>query len=133
MIREIPFQYDLENPIVELKSYARISKIVNHYGSLTLAEEAEAVKILIGKINIPAVFHWITIFNEMANGCDVPLPVNMVDFFRFVIMACFEDVRRAKSRSLQIHCGREFRDSFRGHQGCIFQREKTSQSKQTLR
>ena len=38
--------------------------IVKHYDSLTFAEEAEAVKILMGKINIPNVFNWIPIFNE---------------------------------------------------------------------
>ena len=45
MIRDIPFQYDFENPIVELKFQSDLSKIVNYYDSLTLMEEAEAVKI----------------------------------------------------------------------------------------
>ena len=47
MIKEIPFQYDLDNPVLELKFQSEISKIVNHYDSLTIAEEAEAVKILL--------------------------------------------------------------------------------------
>ena len=51
---------------MELKFEAELSKIVKHYDSLTLAEEAEAVKILMGKINIPTVFNWIPVFNEMA-------------------------------------------------------------------
>ena len=45
MVRDIPFQYDLENPVVELKFQAELSKIVKHYDSLTLMEEAEAFKI----------------------------------------------------------------------------------------
>ena len=85
---------------MELKFEAELSKIVKHYDSLTLAEEAEAVKILMGKINIPTAFNWIPVFNEMANGCDVPLPVTTVDDFRFVLMARFEDARRAKARSV---------------------------------
>ena len=45
MIREIPFQYDLENPVVELKFQSELFQIVKHYDSLTISEEAEAVKI----------------------------------------------------------------------------------------
>ena len=50
MIKEIPFQYDLDNPVLELKFQSELSKIVKHYDSLTFSEEAEAVKILMGKI-----------------------------------------------------------------------------------
>ena len=81
--RGIPFQYDLDNPVLELKFQSELSKITTlqseHYDSLTIAEEAEAVKILMGKVNIPNVYHWIPIFNEMATGCDVPIPVTTVD------------------------------------------------------
>ena len=100
IIRDIPFQYDLDNPVVELKFQSEFSKIINHYDSLTIAEEAEAVKILVGKINIPTAFNFIPVFNEMATGCDVPLPVSAVGDFRFVLMACFEDARRAKARTV---------------------------------
>ena len=82
MIKEIPFQYDLDNPVVELNFQSELSKIVKHYDSLTIAEEAEAVKILLGKINIPNVYNWIPIFNEMASGCEV----TTTDDFRFVLM-----------------------------------------------
>ena len=61
MIREIPFQYDLENPVVNLKFHSELSKIVKHYDSLTISEEAEAVEILMGKISIPTVFNWIPV------------------------------------------------------------------------
>ena len=98
MIREIPLQYDLENPVVELKFQAQLSRIVNHYDSFTPAEEAEAVNILMEKINNPTVFNWLPVFKEMATGCDVPLPVSTVDDFRFVLMACYEDARRTKAR-----------------------------------
>ena len=46
MIKEIPFQYDLDNPVVDFKFQSELSKIVKHYDTLTVAEEAEAVKCL---------------------------------------------------------------------------------------
>ena len=36
----------------------------------------------------------------MATGCDVPIPVTTVDDFRFVLMACFEDVLRSGVRTV---------------------------------
>ena len=100
MIKEIPFQYNLDNPVVELKFQAELSEIVKHYDSLTIAEEAEAVKILMGKINIPNVYNWIPVFNEMATGCDVSIPVTTVDDFRFVLSTYFEDARRSRARTI---------------------------------
>ena len=100
MIKEIPFQYDLDNPVLELKFQSELSKIVKHYDSLTIAEEAEAINILLGKINIPNVYNWIPIFNEMATGCDVPISVTIVDDFRFVLSTCFEDARRSRARTI---------------------------------
>ena len=85
---------------MELKFQSELSKIVKHYDSLTFAEEAEAVKILMGKINIPNVFNWIPIFNELAAGCNLSIPVNTVDDFRFVLTACFEDARRSRARTI---------------------------------
>ena len=85
---------------MELKVQSELSKIVKHYDSLTIAEEAEAVNILLGKINIPNIYNWIPIFNEMATGCDVPIPVTTVDNFRFVLSTCFEDARRSRARKI---------------------------------
>ena len=81
MIKDIPFQYDMDNPVVEIKFLSELSKIVKHYDSLTIVEEAETVKILMGKTNIPNVYNWIPNFNEMATGCDVSTPVTTVDDF----------------------------------------------------
>ena len=53
-----------------------------------------------GKINIPNVYNWIPIFNEMATGCDVSISVTTVDDFRFVLTACFEDARRSRARTI---------------------------------
>ena len=100
MIKEIPIQHDLDNLVVELKFQSELSRIVKHYDSLTIAEEAEAVKISLGKINIPNDYNWIPIFNEMATGCDVPFPVTTVDDFRFVLSTCFEDARRSRARTI---------------------------------
>ena len=100
MIKGISFQYDLDNPVVESKFQAELSKIVKYYDSLTIAEKADAVKILMGKINIPNVYNWIPIFNEMATGCDVSILVTTVDDFRFVLSTCFEDARRSRARTI---------------------------------
>ena len=93
MIGEIPFQYD---PFVELRFQSELSKISYHCDSLTITEEAEAVNILMGKINIPTVFNWIPVFNEMATGCDVPILVTTVDDIRFVLMACLDELKPAR-------------------------------------
>ena len=65
MIKEIPFQYDLENLVLELKFQSELFKIVKHYDSLTIAEEAEAVRILLRKtislmsiIRFPSLMRW---------------------------------------------------------------------------
>ena len=93
MIGEIPFQYD---PFVELRFQSELSKISYHCDSLTITEEAEAVNILMGKINIPTVFNWIPVFNEMATGCDVPILVTTVDDIQFVLMACLDELKPAR-------------------------------------
>ena len=85
---------------MELKFQSGLSTIVKHYNSLTISEEAEAVKISLGKINISYVYNWIPIFNEMATGCDVSVPVTTVDDFQFVLSTCFEDARRSRARTI---------------------------------
>ena len=97
----IPFQYDLENPVsirLELKFQAKFYKIVDRYDSLTLPEEADAVKILMGKINIPTAFNLDTRFQLDDHRLWRSPPT--VNDFLFVLMACFEDARRAKARSV---------------------------------
>ena len=88
------------------------TKTVKHYDSLTIAEEAEAVEVFLGKINIPNVYNWIPIFNEMATGCDVPILVTTVFDFRFVLSTCFEDARRSRACTIS-------------YQGRLFQRENS--------
>ena len=51
-------------------------------------------------MNIPNIFNWIPIFDEVATGCDVPIPVTTVDDFRFVLIACLEDARRSRARTI---------------------------------
>ena len=36
----------------------------------------------------------------MATVCDLSLPINKVDDFRFVLTACFEDARRSRARTI---------------------------------
>ena len=53
LTKEIPFQYDLDNPVVESKFQSKLFKIVKYYDSLTIAEEAEAVKNLVSTYQHP--------------------------------------------------------------------------------
>ena len=100
MIRDLPLESDLENPALELKSQAELSKIVKHNDSRALSDELEAIKVLMSKINNPAGFNWQPIFDEVVLDCDVPLPVGNVSDFRFVVQACFDEARRAKTIAL---------------------------------
>ena len=100
MIRDLPFEYDLENPAVELKYQAELTKIVKHYDSLTRAEELEAVEILLGKINNPSVFNWQPIFDKQITECDLVPPICTVNDFRFVLQMCFHEARQAKSQAV---------------------------------
>ena len=126
MIKEIPFRYDSDNPVVELKFQSELSKIVKHYDSLTFAEEVEAVKILMGKINILNVFNWIPIFTEMATVCDLSLPINKVDDFRFVLTAFRGCSTITRSHDLiSLERGWYSRDPLWRYQGSLFQREKS--------
>ena len=43
MIKEIPFQYDLDNAAVELKFQSELSKNILHYDSLTISEEGKNI------------------------------------------------------------------------------------------
>ena len=52
MIREIPFQCNLENPVAVLEFKSELSKIVKHYDPLTISEGSQNLN---GKINIPTV------------------------------------------------------------------------------
>ena len=59
MIKEIPFQYDLDNPVLELNFQSELSKIVKHYDSLTFAEEAEVKSTsLMSLIGFPFLMRW---------------------------------------------------------------------------
>ena len=79
MIREIPFQCNLENPVAVLEFKSELSKIVKHYDPLTISEGSQNLS---GKNQYPyCVFNWIPVFNEMATGCVVPIPVTTVDDF----------------------------------------------------
>ena len=99
MTRDISSQYDLENPVVELKFQSDLSKIVNITTLLPLRKKPrqsrfwwEGSIFLLSLIGFPFSTRW-------------PLAVifpyqSRVDDFRFMLMACFEDARRAKARSV---------------------------------
>ena len=53
MIEEIPFQYDSDNPVLELQFQSELSKIVKHYDSLTIALRSRGSKNFNGKDQHP--------------------------------------------------------------------------------
>ena len=135
MIRDIPFIYDLGKAAFELKFHAELSKVVNHYDSLTPAEESEAGQILMGKITNPAVFNWQPVCNEMVMGCDVTVPVGTVDDFRLVLNSCFEEARRAKARAVfyQYTVTGNFKTHFGGAKVSSKERTRTNPIKHSVK
>ena len=83
MIKELKFVYDLEKPEVEDTFLTELSKIKEHYDSRTEKEELDAVKLLIDKINVPNLLNWQTPLYEMAESCDVVLPLVLVEDFHW--------------------------------------------------
>ena len=50
-VRDLPFQYDLENIEVEQKTLTAISNIHSHYTDRTEGDDVKAVKIMLEKLN----------------------------------------------------------------------------------
>ena len=58
MIKDLKFEFDLDNISVDTRLLSVLRKITDHYDSRTSNEEVEAVKILIEKINVVNVLNW---------------------------------------------------------------------------
>ena len=100
MIKELKFVYDLEKPEVEDTFLTELSKIKEHYDSRTEKEELDAVKLLIDKINVPNLLNWQTPLYEMAESCDVVLPLILVEDFHFVLQQTFAEARKLKLKAM---------------------------------
>ena len=58
MIKDLKFEFDLDDIKVDTRFLSELRKITDHYDTRTSIEEVEAVKILIEKINVVNVLNW---------------------------------------------------------------------------
>ena len=52
MIKDLKFEYDLDDVRVDTRFHSELRKIMDHDETRAASEEAEAVKLLIEKINV---------------------------------------------------------------------------------
>ena len=84
MIKDLKFEFDLDDIKVDTRFLSELRKITDHYDTRTSAGEVEAVKLLIEKINVVNVLNWQPYFHTMALQCDIQLPISAVKDFRFL-------------------------------------------------
>ena len=85
MIKDLKFEFDLDDTSVDTRFLSKLRKITDHYNTRTSVEEVETVKILIEKINVVNVLNWQPYFHAMALQCDIQLPISAVKDSRFLI------------------------------------------------
>ena len=93
-VRDLPFQYDLENIEVEQKTFTAISNIHSHYTDRAEGDDVKAVKILMEKLNDPEHINWTARFHEILRKLNMTFPVENIREFRFVLINMFEAVRQ---------------------------------------
>ena len=71
MIKDLTFEFDLDDFKVDTRFLSELCKITDHYDTRTSIEEVEAVKILIEKFNVVNVLNWQPYFHAMALQCDI--------------------------------------------------------------
>ena len=75
MIKDLKFEYDLDDISVDTRFLSELRKITDHYDTRASSEEIEAVKLLIEKINVVNVLKWQPYFHAMALQCNIKLPI----------------------------------------------------------
>ena len=78
MIKDLKFEFDLDDISVDTRFLLELHKITNHYNTRVSNEVVEAAKILIEKINLVNVLNWQPYFHTMALQCDIQLPISVV-------------------------------------------------------
>ena len=96
MIKDLKFEFDLDDIKVDTQFLSELRKITDHYDTRTSAEEVEAVKILVEKINVVNVLNWQPYFHTMALQCDIQLPISAVKDFRFLIQQTIAEARKVR-------------------------------------
>ena len=96
MIKDLKFEFDLDDIKVDTRFLSELRKITDHYDTRTSVEEVEAVKLLIEKINVVNVLNWQPYFHTMALQCDIQLPISAVKDFRFLIQQTIAEARKVR-------------------------------------
>ena len=96
MIKDLKFEFDLDDINVDTRLLSELRKITDHYVTRTSAEEVEAVKLLIEKINVVNVLNWQPYFHTIALQCDIQLPISAVKDFRFLIQQTIAEARKVR-------------------------------------
>ena len=98
MIKDLKFEFDLDDISVDTRFLSELRKITYHYDTRASNEEVEAVKILIEKINVVNVLNWQPYFYAMALQCDIQLPISAVKEFRFPIQQTIAEAKKSAFR-----------------------------------
>ena len=96
MIKDLKFEFDLDDINVDTRFLSELRKITDHYDTRTSIEEVEVVKILIEEINVVNVLNWQPYFHTMALQCDIQLPISAVKDFRFLIQQTIAEARKVR-------------------------------------
>ena len=72
MIKDLKFEYDLDDISVDTRFLSELRQITNHYDTRASSEKIEAVKLLIEKINVVNL-KWQPYFHAMALQCNIKL------------------------------------------------------------
>ena len=96
MIKDLKFEYDLDDVRVGTRFHSKLRKIMDHYDTRASIEEADAVKLLIEKINVVNVLNWQPYFDVMALQCDIKMPIASVKDFRSLIQHTIKEARKIR-------------------------------------
>ena len=106
MIKDLKFEFDLDDISVDTRFLSELRKVTDHYDTRASNEEVEAVKILIEKINVVNVLNWQSYFHAMALQCGegflIPDPTNY----------CRGEKSPHSGGKLWVHCFLLLQDTF---------------------
>ena len=109
MIKDLKFEYDLDDVRVDTRFHSELRKIMDHYDTCASSEEAEAVRLLIEKINVVNVLNRQPYFDAMALQYDIRMPIASVKDYRFFIQHTINEARKiriqASNYGYVVSCG----------------------------
>ena len=96
MIKDLNFEYDLDDARLDTRFDSELRKIIDHYDTRASSEEAEAVRLLIEKINVVNVLNRQPNFGATALQCDIRMPIASMKDFRFLIQHMIAEARKIR-------------------------------------